>query len=222
MESERLQTVRGDYDRVAERYAGNLFRELDRKPFDREVLQRFAKATEGRGPVCDMGCGPGQIARFLRDAGADVQGLDLSPGMLAQARALSPDIEFREGNMLALPFGDSELAGITAFYAIVNLPQELLDQVFREMLRVLMPGGLLLLAFHVGGKAVRTSELWGRPVSMEFFFFEAVSIEQKLRAEGFSIEEILERDPYPPEVEHQSRRAYIFARKPNPPSDHEM
>ncbi|HEX8711238.1 MAG TPA: class I SAM-dependent methyltransferase [Terracidiphilus sp.] len=207
-----MQTVRGDYDRVAERYAGNLFRELDRKPFDREVLQRFATATKGRGRVCDMGCGPGQIARFLHEAGADVLGLDLSPGMLAQARALNPDLEFCEGNMLALPFGDGELAGITAFYSIVNIPSELLDQVFREMERVLIPGGLLLLAFHIGGQIVRPEELWGRPVSMEFFFHEAAIIEQKLRAAGFTIEETLEREPYAPEVEHQSRRAYIFAR----------
>jgi hypothetical protein len=31
---------------------------------------------------------------------------------------------------------------------------------------------------------------------------------------GFEIEEIIERDPYAPEVEYQSRRAYIFAQKP--------
>jgi trans-aconitate methyltransferase len=49
-----------------------------------------------------MGCGPGQVARYLRDAGATIFGLDLSPRMLEQARQFNPDIAFREGNMLSL------------------------------------------------------------------------------------------------------------------------
>lgn len=214
-EVERLRGVRADYDRIAQEYAQRLFHELDRKPFDCDVLRQFADATSGRGAVCDMGCGPGHVARFLRDAGADVFGLDLSPGMLAQARALNPDIEFREGNLLALPLADGTLAGIAAFYAIVNLPDTVLDQVFTEMERVLAPSGLLLLAFHAGDEVIRPAELWGQRVSMELFYFEAAAIEQKLRAAGFAIEEVMEREPYAPEVEHQSRRAYIFARKPS-------
>lgn len=79
----------------------------------------------------------GQVARYLRDLGATVFGLDLSPGMVQQARELSPDISFCEGNMLSLEIPDGKLAGIAAFYAIVNLPRELLAPVFREMHRVL-------------------------------------------------------------------------------------
>jgi SAM-dependent methyltransferase len=214
MAEDRLGSIRADYDRIAAEYARRLYRELQGKPFDRQLLARFAEATRGRGSVCDLGCGPGHVGRFLRDLGADVVGLDLSPGMLAQARALNPDIEYCEGNMLALPFGAGALAGIAAFYAIVNLPLEWLDQAFSELARALMPGGLLLLAFHAGGEIVRPAEMWGKQVSMEFFFFEPAAIEQKLRAAGFAIEESLEREPYAPEVEHQSRRAYIFARKP--------
>lgn len=216
LDAERLRTVCADYDRVAEEYARRICRELEGKPFDRELLRRFAKATGGRGAVCDLGCGPGHVARFLRDAGADVFGLDLSPQMIAQARALNPDVEYRQGNMLELPLPDGALAGIAAFYSIVNLPAAWHDQVFREMERVLVPGGLLLLAFHRGDEVVRPAEMWGQPVSMEFFYFDTAAIEQKLRVAGFAVEETLERGPYAPEVEHQSNRAYIFARKAAP------
>ena len=160
-----------------------------------------------------MGCGPGQVARYLRDAGATVFGLDLSPFMLEQARQFNPDIAFREGNMLSLDLPDGTLAGIAAFYAIVNIPKESLPTVFREMQRVLQPGGLLLLAFHSGDEILHEEELWGRPISMDFFLFQPPAIQHCLEAAGFAIEEIIERDPYPPEVEYQSRRAYIFARK---------
>jgi SAM-dependent methyltransferase len=214
--AELLRRIRADYDRIAGEYARKIYAELEGKPFDRELLNRFARATERHGAVCDMGCGPGQVARFLRSAGADVFGIDLSPGMVAQARALNPEIEFRQGNMLELPLGDGSLAGIAAFYSIVNLPFSSLDRVFSEMERVLIPGGLLLLAFHVGDEVIRPAELWGQPVSMEFFYFETAAMEQKLRAAGLVVEETKERGPYAPEVEHQSRRAYIFARKPAP------
>jgi SAM-dependent methyltransferase len=160
-----------------------------------------------------MGCGPGQVARYLRDAGATVFGLDLSPRMLEQARRFSPDISFREGNMMSLDLPDGTLAGIAAFYAIVHIPKKSLPSVFWEMQRVLQPGGLLLLAFHSGDEILHEDELWGRSISMDFFLFQPLAIRRYVEAAGFAIEEIIERDPYPPEVEYQSRRAYIFARK---------
>ena len=216
MSAEIAQAIRDSYDRVAEEYARRIYAELQSKPLDCELLDRFARETAGRGDVCDMGCGPGQVARYLRDKGATVFGLDLSPGMLDQARRLNPDIDFWQGNMLALGLGDATLAGIAAFYAIVNIPAESLLQAFREMARVLQPGGLLLLAFHMGGEALEVNELWGRPISMNFFLFRPASIGQMLQAAGLEIEDTIEREPYAPEVEHQSRRAYIFARKPGP------
>jgi SAM-dependent methyltransferase len=214
MNDDITQAIRESYDRIADDYARELFGELRHKPFDREQLVRFAEETAGRGQVCDMGCGPGQVARYLHDAGAEVFGLDLSPRTVELARRLNPDVSFREANMLALDLPDGALAGIAAFYAIVNIPEELLPSAFREMHRVLQPGGLLLLAFHVGDEVIRKEELWGQTVSMDFFFFQTASIRQTLEAAGFAIEEIIEREPYAPEVEYQSRRAYIFAGKP--------
>jgi ubiquinone/menaquinone biosynthesis C-methylase UbiE len=214
MNKNTAQSVRQNYDRLAAGYADRYFDELQSKPFDREVLTRFAAEVRGNGDVCDMACGAGHIARFLRDNGTSVIGLDLSPGMIEQARQRNPDIAFHVGNMMALPFQDGTLAGIVAFYAIVNIPQDSLPSVFQQMARVLQPRGLLLLSFHIGDEVVSPNELLGVPISMDFFFFQPRDIGRCLEAAGFSIEEVVEREPYAPEVEYQSRRAYIFARKP--------
>jgi ubiquinone/menaquinone biosynthesis C-methylase UbiE len=210
----RLQSIRESYDRVADEYARHIFAELDNKPLDRELLTRFAAQVKGHGEVCDMGCGPGHIARYLRDARAKVFGLDLSPGMLDEARRLNPDIPFRQGNMLALDLRDASLAGIAAFYAIVNLARESLPQVFREMARVLQPGGLLLLGFHIGDETLHRDDWWERPIDMDFHFLNPQSVQRDLEGAGLIVEEVVEREPYAPGVEHQCRRAYIFARKP--------
>jgi len=205
-------SIRESYDRLAEEYARRIADELRHKALDRELLDHFAKQTKGRGEVCDMGCGPGHVARYLRDAGASVFGLDLSPGMLAQARKLNPDIPFREGNMLSLDLPDATLAGVAAFYAIVNIPRQSLPTVFREIQRVLQPSGLLLLAFHIGDEMHHEDELWGQKISMDFLLFQPSEIRLELEKVGFNIEEVVEREPYP-DVEYPSRRAYIFARK---------
>jgi SAM-dependent methyltransferase len=207
-------SIRQDYDRLAEEYARRFSGELQHKPLDRKLLDRFAADVKGRGEVCDMGCGPGHVARYLRDAGTTVFGLDLSAGMLEQARRLNPDIDFREGNMMALDLRNETLAGIASFYSIVNIRREFLPLIFGEMARVLLPGGQLFLAFHIGDGTTHEEELWGYPISMDFFFFQPLEIQNHLAAAGFAIEEIIERPPYAPEVEYQSRRAYIFARKP--------
>jgi SAM-dependent methyltransferase len=214
MNANVTQSIRASYDRLAEEYARRIFNELQSKPLDRELLNRFAARVAGHGEVCDMGCGPGHVARYLRDAGTKVFGLDLSPRMLEQARQLNADISFREENMMALDLQDGTLAGIAAFYAIVNIPEGSLPLVFREMERVLQPGGLLLLAFHAGDQVLHEDELWGLPISMDFALFQPSAIRHYIETAGLVIEDIVERGPYAPEVEYQSRRAYIFARKP--------
>ena len=115
--------------------------------------------------------------------------------------------------MLGLDLPQASLAGIAAFYAIVNLPPESLPTVCAEMQRVLEPGGLLLLAFHVGNDVIQEDELWGIPISMKFRFLQPAEVCRQLETAGLVVEEAIEREPYP-DVEYQSRRAYIFARKP--------
>lgn len=51
-------------------------------------------------------------------------------------------------------------------------------------------------------------------MSLNFFFVTASVAKRHLETAGFRIEGVIERGPYPPEVEYQTQRAYIFARKP--------
>ncbi len=59
---------------------------------------------------------------------------------------------------------------------------------------------------------VHRDEFLGEEVSLDFIFFETEEMKGHLKAVGFELEEVIERDPYA-EVEYPSRRAYIFARK---------
>jgi len=81
------------------------------------------------------------------------------------------------------------------------------------MHRVLRPGGRLLLAFHAGEGTVRVEEFLGQPVTLDFYYFRTADVVDELAAAGFAEVDVIERDPYP-DVEYPSRRAYVFASKP--------
>jgi SAM-dependent methyltransferase len=201
------------YDLVTDEYVRRIFDELQHKPLDRKLLDLFAASVRDVGPVCDMGCGPGHVARYLHDHGVQVCGVDLSPAMVERARRLVPGVEFRQGDMMALDSPDGAWAGIAAFYSIIHISRGDVARVLGELRRVLRPGGLLLLAFHIGDDTIHLDEWWGQKVCVDFFFFRSAEMAGYLRAAGFEIEEIIEREPYP-DVEHQSRRSYTFARRP--------
>jgi hypothetical protein len=71
-----------------------------------------------------------------------------------------------------------------------------------------------LLSFHIGDDTSQVEDLWGSGAVLEFHLFRVSTVEDHIRRAGFEIEETIEREPYAPEVEYQSRRAYIFAKKP--------
>ncbi|MBN1977196.1 MAG: methyltransferase domain-containing protein [Anaerolineae bacterium] len=207
--------VQASYDCVAEEYGRRYFHEFDHKPFDREILDRFAERVRGRGPVCDMGCGPGEVACYLCAHGVeDVLGIDISPGMVEQARKLNPGVTLYQGDMLNLEAEDGSWGGIAAFYSIIHIPRDRVVAALGEMRRVLKPEGLLLLTFHIGQELVHLDEWWGNEVSLDFLYFETEEMRTYMELAGFEIEEVIERDSYQ-DVEAKTRRAYVLARKPN-------
>ena len=64
MERARIE-LQNSYDPVAEEYAKRYYDELNRKPFDRKMLNWFIEKMDGVGTVCDLGCGCGHIANYL-------------------------------------------------------------------------------------------------------------------------------------------------------------
>jgi len=201
-----------DYDILAEEYAARYLHELEHKPFDRQMLDRLCAVAAPLGAICDMGCGPGQIARYMKDRGADVVGMDLSPGMVALAGKLHPDIAFSRGDMLALDVPDESWGGVAAFYSIIHVPPASVVSALTEIRRVLKPGGYLLVSFHLGNDTMLVEALWGKQVSLEFFFYQRQEVEASMEKADLEVVESHERDPYP-DVEYQSRRGYILARR---------
>jgi ubiquinone/menaquinone biosynthesis C-methylase UbiE len=210
---QNLTKIENLYDTVAKEYAKTFSGEHEKKPRDQEVLYRFSQEIGDRKPVWDFGCGPGQTTQYLKNLGVEISGLDLSEKILEQARTIHPEINFRKGNILELEFEDDSIAGVVAFYAIVHFTEEQVRAAFREVFRVLQPGGILLFTYHVGDETIHLNKFLGKKIDIDFMFFNADFISSCLKDSGFENIEIIEREPYSG-VEYESRRAYVFAIKP--------
>jgi hypothetical protein len=113
--------------------------------------------------------------------------------------------------MRALDVPPASLAGVIAFYAIVHFNGDELGPIFTEMRRVIVPGGLVLLAFHIGEQVVHVEDLFGAPVSLDFVFHSPHRVAEALHASSFTVIEQTVREPYEG-AEYPSRRCYLLAR----------
>ncbi|WP_191255705.1 class I SAM-dependent DNA methyltransferase [Amycolatopsis oliviviridis] len=180
-----LDATRESYDTVAEDYAVRVGQLFDQEPIGRAMLAAFAE--QARGPVVDVGCGPGHVTAYLASLGLDVAGVDLSPKMVEIARRQYPDLRFSVGSMTALDLPDGELGGLVAWWSIFHLPPELLPAVFAEFRRTLAPGGRLLVGFHVGDERLSPETAYGHPVTYDAYLLEPGRIADLLGQAGFEV-----------------------------------
>ncbi len=161
--TEVLERIRESYNTVATSYAERV---VDGPEWEIEGFDLVAEHAAGR-PILDAGCGPGRTTAILAARTAllaepsSVIGLDLSPGMLGVARRDHPELEFRVGSMTALEFPDESFGGVVSWWSIIHLPRDVVPQALAEFHRVLAPGGVLLMGFHVGEESNHKTSGYG-------------------------------------------------------------
>lgn len=186
-----MTETRASYDTVAEDYASLLADHLATEPVQRHVLALFAEQvlSRGGGRVLDLGCGPGRLTGHLHGLGLDVEGLDLSPGMVAVAGRAHPDLPFVVGTATDLPHADASLAGVVAFHSLIHLPDDALDAAVAEVARVLRPGGTALVTFHAGDGVRRKVEGYGgHPMALDVHRRPLAQVVDALQAHGLRVD----------------------------------
>jgi len=193
-----LEAVRESYDRVADTYVGLGVGDLAQYPWLRAGLSAFAEAVAGRGPVLDVGCGPGAVTAHLAGLGLDVSGVDLSPRMVEHARRRHPDLRFAVASATALNLPPASLGGVLGFWSLFHLPRRVLPEVFDTFAAALVPGGQALVGMHVGdGDVVRTEAYGGVPVSWTTHLWQPEQLAALLADAGLEVVAELRLPPSP-------------------------
>jgi demethylmenaquinone methyltransferase / 2-methoxy-6-polyprenyl-1,4-benzoquinol methylase len=132
--------VRTMFDRIAPVY--DVMNRVMTGGLDRRWRAETARAVVSPGDrVLDSCCGTGDLAIASLRAGGRVTGLDFSERMLDRARRKSGEIDWVEGDALALPFPDGSFEAATVGFGVRNLDD--LPTGLGELRRVLRPGGRL-------------------------------------------------------------------------------
>jgi SAM-dependent methyltransferase len=111
------------------------------RPFAEQLIESAAVAPGER--VLDVACGTGIVARLAHErvgAKGVVVGVDISPPMIAVARAAAPAVDYREGNAMALPLRDGEQFDVVLCHQGLQFVPDR-GVAVREMHRALKPGG---------------------------------------------------------------------------------
>lgn len=193
--------IREAYDLAGARYDELFHNELDDRPFDRDLLDRFAQYLGPGALVYDMGCGPcAHISRHFRDRQLRVVGIDISERCVAIARERNPGMEFRVMDMTNPGLADASLDGIVAYYSIQHFPKRFMNRLFRGFHRILKPGGKLLVSAKGGEGEEHVEKFMDTPAGIHFSYFSRMEIENYLDAAGFRILFIHVRESYPGEI----------------------
>jgi SAM-dependent methyltransferase len=92
----------------------------------------------------DVGCGEGRFCRMLRARGVAVVGVDPTPALIAMARARDGHATYVRGRAEWLPFPDASFDLVVSYLSLIDIPDA--PAAIREMVRVLRPGGTVLIA----------------------------------------------------------------------------
>ena len=134
----------GFYRAFEERFRGERAEIKQRLQVYRPFLAAL-REVQGDAPAIDLGCGRGEWLEVLREAGIPARGVDLDEGMLAACREAGLAAENRDAlaELGSLPAESHAL--VSAFHVVEHLPFEAVHELVREALRVLRPGGLLVM-----------------------------------------------------------------------------
>lgn len=139
--------VQTDFDRVANEYDESLPAHVVAHYLAKRVA--FIKEHTQPGLTLDVGCGTGQLASAVRDAGYDVIGLDYSRGMLQVMRRTRPGIHGVAASSTHIPFPDDTFS-LTYCVAVMHHVADVwaVRKTLMEMVRVTRPGGHILIWDH--------------------------------------------------------------------------
>jgi SAM-dependent methyltransferase len=196
------------YDKIAPDYCSHTMIE-EIRVIERQFLDRFLDLIEVRNPmICDLGCGDARDSTYLAMRGARVVSVDLSKGMLGEARKLFSHgcyvlMDFRSPGFLGASFN-----GVWCSGSVYHIPKKQMSTTIEAVRDTIKPGGVFCFNFKVGSGEGMEKEPRSFGSGPRYFAYYSVEEITEYLA-GFSI---VHEDEYPQEI-FGDRIVQLWARK---------
>ncbi|HEX7042742.1 MAG TPA: class I SAM-dependent methyltransferase [Patescibacteria group bacterium] len=156
---------------------------------DYGVMDEFAKLLPKGGKVLDAGCGSGRDTDAFREMGFDTTGLDVSDGLIHEAKKNYPKSKFLVGDMRALPFKESDFDGLWAQASLLHFENRGdVATSLKEFNRVLKENGVLFISVKLQTKDKTGMEYDKRFEEPRFFqYFTEKEMHELLHEAGFTL-----------------------------------
>jgi len=171
------------YDKVAGAYAREFFDD----GIDLKHLDKFLLLLPKRAKILDVGCGPGNYTAYMMEKGFDVEGIDLSQGMLKVAKRLVTKGKFRLMDMRKLKYRSRLFDGLCVAYSLYHIELKQVPKTLKELHRVLKSKGLIILMLQQGRGEGIMSEPLNPKEKMFFKYYQKNEIEQLLKMANFRV-----------------------------------
>lgn len=182
---EKKKGVIADYDDIAKEYAEEFFYDTS----DNQYIDAFLQSLDGI-KVLDVGCGNGKDCKYISEKGYEVNGIDLSLGMLAIAKEKVPDGKFEIMDIANISYPDNSYDGIISNCSLFHVPSEELPKTLKSFSRVLKPNGKLLLILQEGLGETMIEEPYRPGVNIYMNYFSVETITKLLQEYGFAVNNI--------------------------------
>lgn len=179
---QKKQGVIADYDDIAKEYAEEFFEDTS----DNKYIDIFLDSLDGI-KILDVGCGNGKDCKYISQKGFDINGIDLSVGMLNIAREKVPTGKFEIMDITNITYPDDSYDGIISNCSLFHIPMEELPKTLESFRRILKPNGKLLLILQEGNGEMMVEEPYRPGVHIYMNYFSTEQIEELLKQYGFEV-----------------------------------
>jgi len=170
------------YDKYAKAYASNT---------NQKILQfqlnKFISMLKKKAKILDVGCGCGRDAEYFKSEGFSVTGIDLSEGMLNEAKNKAKDVELLKMDMRKLELKKNTFNGIWCMASLLEIPKNEVGIVLKEFNKVLKKEGVLYISTKEGGgEQFLKKEIYENEPKF-YAFYKQTELEDLLKENGFEI-----------------------------------
>ena len=170
------------YDIIAEDYN----REFGNDMGDKEYIDKFLKEVK-KGKILDVGCGVGNLTKYIKDNGFEVLGIDLSNSMIKIAKERFTDIKFQIMDMTKIDLPKSSFEALFVAYSLFHLPPDKIENTMKGFVELLKNRGKIMLILQEGQGDAIVDEPFKPTEKMYINYFSKELIINLLKKFNFKI-----------------------------------